>query len=46
MQAWAFFANVNDREWTLAGCFGIATLGMAAQILALVLIRRENRHSK
>jgi hypothetical protein len=43
--AWAFVNSANDREWFLAGCFGVMTLGFVVQIIGLLWIRRRaNRY--
>ena len=38
---WAFVDNVIDREWVLAGSFGVMTLGLIVQTIGLFWIRRR-----
>ena len=39
LQAWAFVDNVRERDWFLAGCFGVCMLAFVVQIVALLRIR-------
>jgi hypothetical protein len=41
MTTWAFVDNVIDREWFLAGCFGVMTLGWVVQLAGLLWTRRR-----
>lgn len=45
VQAWAFVDNARERDWALAGYFGLGTLVFVAQVIGLWWIRRRNRHS-
>lgn len=40
-QTWALVDNVLDRSWILAGCFGLSTIALIAQIVVLVWLRRK-----
>ena len=37
---WAFIDNIRDRDWFVAGCFGVMALGLITQLIGLYRIRR------